>query len=106
MKAGVGVADVMCGMYASTGILAVQRHRDKSGEGQHIDLALVDSQVAWLVNEGANYLTSGELPNRRGTAHPNIVPYQVFETLDGHVVVAVGNVSQLSRFAEWVGRLN
>jgi|TARA_B110000467_G_scaffold154535_1_gene165908 crotonobetainyl-CoA:carnitine CoA-transferase CaiB-like acyl-CoA transferase len=104
MKVGVGVADVMCGMYASTGILAALRYRDISGEGQHIDLALVDSQIAWLVNEGTNYLTSGELPKRRGTAHPNIVPYQVFATFDGHVVVAVGNDSQFSRFAEWLGR--
>ena len=78
MKVGVGIADVMCGMYATIGILAALRHRDATGEGQHIDLALVDAQMAWLINEGVNYLTSGELPQRRGNAHPNIVPYDAF----------------------------
>ena len=104
MKVGVGAADVMCGMYAATGILAALRHRDQTGEGQQIDLSLVDSQIAWLVNEGTNYLTSGDVPKRRGTAHPNIVPYQVFETRDGHVVVAVGNDEQFVRFGKWAGR--
>ncbi len=104
MKVGVGIADVMCGMYASTGILAALRHRDQSGEGQQIDLSLVDSQIAWLINEGTNYLTSGNLPERRGNGHPNIVPYQVFETSDGHVVVAVGNDRQFGRFANWIKR--
>jgi len=103
MKVGVGIADVMCGMYAATGILAALRHRDRSGEGQHIDIALVDSQIAWLINEGVNYLTSGEVPQRRGNGHPNIAPYQVFESLDGHVIVAVGNDSQFRRFSEWLG---
>ena len=103
MKVAVGIADVMCGMYASSGILAALRHRDRTGEGQHIDLALVDAQIAWLINEGANYLTTGELPQRRGNGHPNIVPYQVFPTRDGHVVIAVGNDGQFSRFAEWIG---
>ncbi|WP_299851951.1 CaiB/BaiF CoA-transferase family protein [uncultured Roseovarius sp.] len=103
MKVAVGIADVMCGMYASTGILAALRHRDQTGEGQHIDLALVDTQIAWLINEGVNYLTSGDVPQRRGNGHPNIVPYQVFPTRDGHVVIAVGNDGQFSRFAEWIG---
>ncbi len=103
MKVGVGVADVMCGMYAATGILAALHHRDRTGEGQHIDVALVDSQIAWLINEGVNYLTSGTLPERRGNGHPNIVPYQVFETSDGHVIVAVGNDSQFRRCAAWLG---
>ena len=103
MKVAVGIADVMCGMYAASGILAALRHRDQTGEGQHIDLALVDTQIAWLINEGVNYLTSGELPQRRGNGHPNIVPYQVFPTRDGHVVIAVGNDGQFSRFAEWIG---
>lgn len=103
MKVAVGIADVMCGMYASSGILAALRHRDQTGEGQHIDLALVDTQIAWLINEGVNYLTSGDVPQRWGNGHPNIVPYQVFPTQDGHVVIAVGNDSQFSRFAEWIG---
>lgn len=103
-KVAVGIADVMCGMYASTAILAALRHRDKTGEGQHIDLALVDSQIAWLINEGTNYLTSGQEPIRRGNAHPNIVPYQTFETADGHVIIAVGNDSQFQRFCKVIGR--
>lgn len=98
MKVGVGIADVMCGMYATVGILSALRHRDHTGEGQQIDLALVDSQVAWLINEGVNYLTSGQVPKRRGNGHPNIVPYDVYETADGHVILAVGNDSQFRRF--------
>lgn len=104
MKVGVGIADVMCGMYATIGVLAALRHRDATGEGQHIDLALVDAQMAWLVNEGTNYLTSGELPKRRGNAHPNIVPYDVFAGTDGHVIIAVGNDAQYRRFCEVLGR--
>lgn len=104
MKVGVGVSDVMCGMYATVGILAALRHRDKTGEGQHIDLALVDCQVAWLVNEGVNYLTSGELPTRRGNGHPNIAPYQTYRASDGDVIVAVGNDTQFARFADWLGQ--
>lgn len=103
MKVGVGIADVMCGMYAATAVLAALRHRDQTGEGQQIDVALVDSQIAWLINEGTNYLQSGELPKRRGNGHPNIVPYQVFEAKDGHVIVAVGNDSQFGRFCEVLG---
>ncbi|WP_170337709.1 CaiB/BaiF CoA transferase family protein [Ruegeria arenilitoris] len=98
MKVGVGIADVMCGMYATVGILAALRHRDQTGEGQQIDIALVDSQIAWLINEGVNYLTSGQVPLRRGNGHPNIVPYDVYETADGHVILAVGNDSQFRRF--------
>ncbi len=103
MKVGVGIADVMCGMYATIGILAALRHRDATGEGQHIDLALVDAQMAWLVNEGVNYLTSGELPARRGNAHPNIVPYDGFACADGHILLAVGNDAQFARFCDAVG---
>lgn len=102
-KAGVGIADVMCGMYACIGILAALRHRDATGEGQHIDLALVDSQIAWLINEGTNYLLSGVEPLRRGNAHPNICPYDVFACADGHVILAVGNDAQFARFAEAFG---
>ncbi|MDB6177327.1 CoA transferase [Paracoccus sp. Z330] len=100
MKVGVGIADVMCGMYASVGILAALRHRDRTGEGQHIDLSLVDTQMSWLINEGTNFLTSGVPPQRRGNAHPNIVPYEVFEAWDGHVIVAVGNDAQFARFCD------
>ncbi len=103
MKVGVGIADVMCGMYATIGILAALRHRDATGEGQHIDLSLVDAQMAWLINEGCNFLTSGQVPERRGNAHPNIVPYDAFEASDGHVLVAVGNDAQFVRFCDAVG---
>ena len=103
MKVGVGIADVMCGMYATIGILAALRHRDATGEGQHIDLSLVDAQMAWLINEGTNYLTSGQLPQRRGNAHPNIVPYDAFAGSDGHVLIAVGNDAQFARFCDVIG---
>ena len=103
MKTGVGIADVMCGMYAAVGILAALRHRDRTGEGQQIDLSLVDSQMAWLVNEGTNYLASGQVPARRGNGHPNIVPYDVFEAADGHVIIAVGNDAQFIRFCDFLG---
>jgi len=102
-KVGVGIADMMCGMYASNAVLAALRHRDATGEGQHIDVALADTQVAWLANEGVNYLLSGEAPKRRGNQHPNIVPYQVFECSDGHAIVAVGNDTQFARFAALIG---
>ncbi|WP_170770209.1 CaiB/BaiF CoA transferase family protein [Ruegeria lacuscaerulensis] len=104
MKVGVGIADVMCGMYATVGILAALRHRDQTGEGQQIDLALVDAQIAWLINEGVNYLTSGNVPQRRGNGHPNIVPYDVYQTADGHVILAVGNDSQFRRFCDFIGQ--
>ncbi|MEM7444971.1 MAG: CaiB/BaiF CoA-transferase family protein [Pseudomonadota bacterium] len=102
-KAGVGIADVMCGMYAATGILAALRHRDLTGEGQHIDLALLDSQIAWLINAGTYYLTAGEAPPRLGNGHPNIVPYQVFTTADGHMILAIGNDDQFARFCQEAG---
>ncbi|MCH2163919.1 MAG: CoA transferase [Marinovum sp.] len=104
MKVGVGIADVMCGMYATVGILAALRHRDMTGEGQHIDLGLVDAQMAWLINAGTNYLTSGKETERRGNAHPNIVPYDAFATRDGHVLIAVGNDAQFERFCSVIGR--
>jgi crotonobetainyl-CoA:carnitine CoA-transferase CaiB-like acyl-CoA transferase len=103
MKVGVGIADVMCGMYASTAILAALRHRDKTGEGQQIDACLLDTQVAWLVNEGCNYLLSGKVPRRLGNEHPNIVPYKVFEAKDGHVILAVGNDSQFLKWCRFAG---
>jgi crotonobetainyl-CoA:carnitine CoA-transferase CaiB-like acyl-CoA transferase len=97
-KVAVGIADVMTGMYAASAILAALRHRDRTGEGQQIDIALVDCQIALLINEGTNYLLSGKSPVRRGNQHPNIVPYQVFEASDGHLIVAVGNDTQYRRF--------
>jgi len=103
MKVGVGIADVMCGMYGAMAVLAALHHRDKTGEGQYIDMSLFDSQIAWLINEGLNYLTSGEIPQRRGTAHPNIVPYQVFPTSDGYFMLAVGNDGQFARFCDLAG---
>lgn len=102
-KVAVGIADVMCGMYAAVGILAALRHRDRTGAGQHIDLALVDAQMAWLINEGTNYLNTGTVPERRGNDHPNIVPYGVFDAADGHVIVAVGNDAQFARFCDAFG---
>ena len=104
MKVGVGIADVMCGMYAATAILAALRHRDASGEGQHIDLGLVDTQISWLINSGTNYLVSGVPQHRMGNQHSNIVPYQVFATKDGHLIVAAGNDAQFARFCSILGR--
>ena len=98
MKVGVGIADVMTGMYASTAILAALRHRDATGEGQHVDTCLLDTQVSWLINEGTNYLVSGKIPTKLGNEHPNIVPYKVFGTSDGYVILAVGNDRQ---FQDW-----
>jgi crotonobetainyl-CoA:carnitine CoA-transferase CaiB-like acyl-CoA transferase len=104
MKVGVGIADVMCGMYAATAILAALRHRDATGEGQHIDLGLVDTQISWLINSGTNHLVSGAAQHRMGNQHPNIVPYQVFATKDGHLIVAAGNDAQFARFCGILGR--
>jgi len=104
MKVAVGIADVVCGLYASTAILAALRHRDLGHGGQHIDLALVDTQVAWLINAGTNYLTSGKTPARQGNQHANIVPYQVFEAADGHVIVATGNDGQYARVCQLIER--
>jgi crotonobetainyl-CoA:carnitine CoA-transferase CaiB-like acyl-CoA transferase len=97
-KVGVAVADLFTGLYATVAILAALRHRDLTGEGQVVDMALLDTQVAMLANLGANYLVSGKTPGRAGNAHPNIVPYQVFETADGHIILAVGNDSQFRKF--------
>jgi len=101
MKVGVGIADVMCGMYAAVSILAAIRHREQGGKGQHIDLALLDSQAAWLINSGLNYLTSQQDQHRLGNAHPNVVPYQVFQTSDSFFVLAVGNNTQFKKFCEF-----
>jgi formyl-CoA transferase len=101
-KVGVAVVDLMAGMYAATGILAALRHAESSGEGQQIDLALYDTQVGWLANQAMNYLVGGAVPQRQGTAHPNIVPYQVMPAGDGHFMLAVGNDGQFRRLAELI----
>lgn len=109
-KVGVAVADLMTGMYATVGILAALRHAEKTGEGQQVDMALLDTQVAMLANLGANYLVSGVTPGRAGNAHQNIVPYQVFEvaaTFDGqidHLILAVGNDAQFAKFCAVANR--
>jgi crotonobetainyl-CoA:carnitine CoA-transferase CaiB-like acyl-CoA transferase len=103
-KVGVAVADLFTGMYACTAILAALRHCDATGEGQSIDMALLDTQVAMLANLGANYLTTGIAPQRAGNAHQNIVPYQVFEVADGHIILAVGNDNQFAKFCAVGGR--
>lgn len=102
-KAGVAVADLMTGMYATVGVLAALYERQRSGLGQHIDMALLDCQVAMLANQNMNYLASGQPPTRTGNAHPNLVPYQVFSVADGHMIVAVGNDSQFKAFTQAIG---
>ncbi|MDZ7592917.1 MAG: CaiB/BaiF CoA-transferase family protein [Rubrivivax sp.] len=102
-KVGVAVADLFTGMYASVAILAALRHRDATGCGQVIDMALLDTQVAMLANLGANYLVTKVPPRRAGNAHQNIVPYQVFEVADGHLILAVGNDQQFERFCAVAG---
>ena len=103
LKVGVGIADIMAGMYAASAMLAALHRRDATGEGQYIDIGLLDSQVAWLTYEGQNYLTSGHAPKRLGNAHPNIVPYQTFEAADGYFVLAVGNDRQFQKFCNLAG---
>jgi crotonobetainyl-CoA:carnitine CoA-transferase CaiB-like acyl-CoA transferase len=102
-KVGVAVADLFTGMYATVAILAALRHRDRTGQGQTIDMALLDTQVAMLANLGAGFLTSGVAPQRAGNAHQNIVPYQVFEVADGHLILAVGNDGQFARLCGIAG---
>jgi crotonobetainyl-CoA:carnitine CoA-transferase CaiB-like acyl-CoA transferase len=102
-KVGVAVADLFTGMYSTVAILAALRHRDRTGQGQVIDMALLDAQVAMLANLGANYLTTGVAPGRAGNAHQNIVPYQVFEVADGHMILAVGNDGQFAKFCRVAG---
>ncbi len=103
LKAGVGIADILTGMYATVGILAAVEARHSSGMGQHIDLALIDAQVAMLVNQGVGYLTDGNVPPRRGNDHPTIVPYGTFPASDGSFILAIGNDAQFVRFVTAAG---
>jgi crotonobetainyl-CoA:carnitine CoA-transferase CaiB-like acyl-CoA transferase len=103
-KAGVALTDLMTGMYATVAVLAALTHRDRTGEGQYIDMSLLDTQVAMLANVGSNYLNSGKRPRRWGNAHANIVPYQTFACTDGHIIVAAGNDGQYQKFVEAGGR--
>jgi len=102
-KSGVPISDLMSGMYAAVGICAALRHREITGEGQHIDISMLDTSVATLSMQGMNYLASGVAPPRFGNAHPNIVPYQVFATSDGHIILAIANDGQFDRFCEFAG---
>ena len=104
MKVGVAMTDILTGMYAATSLLAALAWRERSGRGQHVDLALLDVQVASLANQAESYLVTGRPPRRLGNAHPSIVPYQAFATRDGHVVVAVGNDAQFERLCQVAGR--
>lgn len=103
VKVGVAVNDVMSGLNAAVAILSALRHRDRTGAGQHIDIGLLDVQVGWLYNVGLNYLLSGNVPGRLGTAHPNTVPYQVFPTSNGHVILGANNDQQFRRLCEFAG---
>ncbi|MCV2360531.1 CoA transferase [Paucibacter sp. TC2R-5] len=102
-KVGVAVADLFTGLYATVAILAALRHRDATGQGQVIDMALLDTQLAMLANLGANYLCTGQAPTRMGNAHQNIVPYQAFEASDGHLILAIGNDHQFAKFCAIAG---
>ncbi|WP_336366699.1 CaiB/BaiF CoA transferase family protein [Marinobacter sp. C2H3] len=103
MKVGVAMTDIMTGLYATIGILAALRHRERTGEGQHVETSLLDVQVASLANVAMNYLTSGAVPQRMGNAHPSIVPYEAFPTADGDMVLTVGNDEQFARLCEVLG---
>jgi len=103
-KVGVGIADVMCGMYAASAILAALHARRETGRGQYIDLSLLDAQISWLINQGAAYLVSGENPGRLGNGHPHIVPYETFPAEDGHFIIAVGNDTQFARLCAVLGQ--
>jgi crotonobetainyl-CoA:carnitine CoA-transferase CaiB-like acyl-CoA transferase len=103
LKVGVALTDILTGLYATAGIQAALAHRDRTGEGQHVDVALLDVQVAVLANQAMNFLASGREPARLGNAHPNIVPYQDFATRDGHVIVTVGNDTQFRKFCGALG---
>jgi crotonobetainyl-CoA:carnitine CoA-transferase CaiB-like acyl-CoA transferase len=103
-KVGVPVADLFAGLYGCIGILAALRHRERTGQGQQVDIGMLDTSVAWLANQGMNFLATGENPARLGNQHPNIVPYQVFPTADGHIVLSVGNDPTFERFCKAFGQ--
>jgi len=103
MKVGVSIADLMSGMYASVAILAAVRHQHLTGEGQHLDISMLDAHVAWLANQGMNYLATGQNPDRLGNQHPNIVPYQVMPSADGYFVLSVANDPTFQRFCKVAG---
>jgi crotonobetainyl-CoA:carnitine CoA-transferase CaiB-like acyl-CoA transferase len=103
-RAGVALADILTGMYATSAVVAALFHRERTGRGQYIDMALLDAQVATLANQGMNWLIGGSVPKRFGNGHPNIVPYQAFATADGHVILAIGNDEQYARFCAAAGR--
>ena len=102
MKVGIPVADVFAGLYGCIGILAALRHKEATGIGQQIDIGMLDTHVAWLANQGMNYLATGENPKRLGNDHPNIVPYQVFPTADGHIVLSIGKRSDIRQILQGV----
>ncbi|PWC78468.1 CaiB/BaiF CoA-transferase family protein [Azospirillum sp. TSH64] len=104
VKVGVAVTDIFTGLYATIGIMGALAHRDRTGEGQQVDLALLDVQVAVLANQAMNCLVGGKAPQRLGNAHPNIVPYQAFATRDGYIILAVGNDGQFAKFCTVAGR--
>jgi crotonobetainyl-CoA:carnitine CoA-transferase CaiB-like acyl-CoA transferase len=103
-KAGVALTDILTGLYSTVAVLAALAHRERAGCGQHIDMALLDVQVACLANQAMNYLTTGVAPQRLGNAHPNIVPYQDFPTADGDFILTVGNDGQFAKFAAVAGQ--
>ena len=100
MKVAVPICDLMAGMYATVGILAAVRHQSETGEGQFIDIGMLDTHIGWLANQGMNYLATGENPDRIGNMHPNILPYQVMPTADGYIVLSVGNDPTFERFCK------
>jgi len=100
MKVGVSIADLMSGMYAAVGVLAAVRHQEKTGQGQHVDISMLDAHVAWLANQGMNYLATNQNPERLGNQHPNIVPYQVMPSSDGYFVLSVANDPTFERFCK------
>ncbi|MBL1420557.1 MAG: CoA transferase [Alphaproteobacteria bacterium] len=102
-KVGVAITDIVTGLYSTIGIMAALEQRHRTGLGQHIDMSLLDCATAMLANQNMNYLATGESPNRKGNEHPNIAPYQVFETLDSHVILAVGNDGQFERCCAVLG---
>ena len=103
-KVGVPVADLFAGLYGCIGILAAVNHRNSTGQGQQIDIGMLDTHVAWLANQGMNYLATGENPPRLGNQHPNIAPYQEFPTKDGYIILAVGNDPTFERFCKAFGQ--